>query len=52
MEDDFKILKLEYLNNHWMDLSQSWNLSLGDQTIGKIHRIYLYIYYHPTQVTL
>ena len=33
MEDDFKILKLEYLSNHLMDHTQILNLSLDDQTI-------------------
>jgi hypothetical protein len=32
MEDDLKILKVEYLSNHWLDLPQISNLSLGDQT--------------------
>ena len=32
MEDDLTILKMEYLCNHWLDLTQIWNLSLGDQT--------------------
>jgi hypothetical protein len=32
MEDNLKILKVEYLSNHWSDLSQIWNLSLWDQT--------------------
>ena len=32
MEDDLKILKVEYLSNHWSDLPQILNLSLGDQT--------------------
>ena len=32
MEDDLKILKVEYLSNHWSDLSQILNLSSGDQT--------------------
>ena len=32
MEDDLKILKFEYLNNHWFDLPQILNLSSGDQT--------------------
>ena len=32
MEDDLKILKVEYLSNHWSDFPQIWNLSLGDQT--------------------
>ena len=31
MEDNLKILKVEYLSNHWSDLSQIWNLSSGDQ---------------------
>ena len=31
MEDDLKILKVWYLNNH-LDLPQIWNLSLGDLT--------------------
>ena len=32
IEDDLKISKVEYLSNHWPDLSQILNLSLGDQT--------------------
>ena len=32
MEDDLKILKVEYLSNHWLDLPQILNLSSGDQT--------------------
>ena len=32
MEDDLKILKLEYRSNHWSDFPQILNLSLGDQT--------------------
>ena len=32
MEDDPKIWKLEYLSNHWSDLTQIWNLSYWDQT--------------------
>ena len=32
MEDDLKILKVEYLNNHWSDFPQILNLSSGDQT--------------------
>ena len=31
MEDDIKILKLEYLRNHWPDFPQILNLSSGDQ---------------------
>ena len=33
MEDDLKILKVEYLNNHLLDPTQILNLSLGDQTM-------------------
>ena len=36
MEEDLKILKDEYLRNHWPDLPQIWNLSSGDQTKIKI----------------
>ena len=32
MEDDLKILKVEYLSNHWSEFTQILNLSLGDQT--------------------
>ena len=36
MEDGLKILKeVEHLRNHWLDLSQILNLSLGDQTESK-----------------
>ena len=31
MEDDIKLLEVEYLSNHWSDLSQMLNLSSGDQ---------------------
>jgi hypothetical protein len=27
MEDDLKILNIEYLSNHWLDLNQILNLS-------------------------
>ena len=33
MEDDLKILKLEYLSNNLIDHTQILNLSLDDQTI-------------------
>jgi hypothetical protein len=33
MEDDHKILKVEYLSNHLLDHIQMLNLSLDDQTI-------------------
>ena len=29
MEEDLKILKVEYVRNHWLDLLQIWNLSLN-----------------------
>ena len=32
MEDNLKILKVEYLSNRWSDFSQILNLSWGDQT--------------------
>ena len=32
MEDDLKILKVEYLSNLWLDLPKIPKLSLGDQT--------------------
>ena len=32
IEEDLQILKVEFLSNHWPDLSQILNLSLGDQT--------------------
>jgi hypothetical protein len=32
MEDNLKILNVEYLSNHWSDLIKILNLSLGDQT--------------------
>ena len=31
MEEDIKILKVEYLSNHWSDFAQILNLSLCDQ---------------------
>ena len=33
MEDNLKILKVEYLSNHLLDHTQILNLSLVDQTI-------------------
>jgi hypothetical protein len=33
MEDDLKILKVEYLSNGLLDHSQIVNLSLHDQTV-------------------
>ena len=35
MEDDLKILKVEYLSNHSLDPPQILNLSSGDQKINK-----------------
>ena len=32
MEDDLKILKVEYLSNRWSDLPQILDLGSGDQT--------------------
>ena len=32
MEDDLKMWKVEYLSNHWLDLTQIWNLIYWDQT--------------------
>ncbi len=32
MEDDLKLLKVEYLSNHWLEFPQISNLSLGDHT--------------------
>ena len=32
MEEDLKILKVEYLSNHCSNFPQILNLSLGDQT--------------------
>ena len=32
MQEDLKVLKVEYLNNHWSDFHQILKLSLGDQT--------------------
>ena len=31
-KDDIKMLKVEYLSNHLLDLPQHLNLSLGDPT--------------------
>ena len=39
MEDDLKILKVEYLNNHWLDHPQITNVSSGDQTEIKSSQI-------------
>jgi hypothetical protein len=33
MEDDFKVLKVEYLSNHLLGHTQILNLSQDDQTI-------------------
>ena len=33
MEEDFKVLKVEYLSNHLWDPTQILNFSLDDQTI-------------------
>ena len=33
MEDDLKILEVECLSNHLLDLTQTLNLGLDDQTI-------------------
>ena len=35
MEDNLKILKVEYLSNHWSDIPKILNLSSGDQTENK-----------------
>ena len=32
MEDDLKMLKVEYLRNHWSDLPKILSLGLGDLT--------------------
>ena len=32
MEEDLKIFQVEYLSNHWLDLAQILNLSLGEKT--------------------
>ena len=32
MEDNLKIIKVEYLRNHWSDIAQVLNLSLCDLT--------------------
>ena len=37
MEEDLKIIKVENLSNHWSDLPQILNLSLGDQI--KVQRL-------------
>ena len=39
MEDDLKILKVEYLSNHLLDPSQILNLFLDDQTMYIVHII-------------
>ena len=35
MEDDLKILKVEYLSNRWSDFPQTLNLIIGDQNQTK-----------------
>ena len=32
LEDDLKVLQVEYIRNHWSDHPQIWNLSLGNVT--------------------
>jgi hypothetical protein len=34
-EDNLKILNVEYLRNHWLDLPKKLSLSSGDQTKSK-----------------
>jgi hypothetical protein len=41
MEDDLKILKGEYLSNHWLDLVNILKLSCGYQT--KIDESFIFI---------
>ncbi len=36
MEDDLKILKVEYITNRWTDFLKTLNLSLGNQTKNKM----------------
>ena len=36
MEDDLKIVNVEYFSNHWSNLPQIWKLNLKDQTKIKI----------------
>jgi hypothetical protein len=36
MEDNLKILKMEYLSNHLLDHTQLFNFSLDEQTIFSI----------------
>ena len=41
MEDNLKVLKDEYLSNHWSDLPQILDLSSADQTkIKKLKKRY------------
>ena len=35
MEDDIKLLKVEYYSNYWLGLTQILNLSSGEQTKSK-----------------
>ena len=35
MEDNLKILKVQYLSNHWLDLPQTLNLRSGDKIKNK-----------------
>ena len=32
IEEDLKILKVEYLSNYWWDFPKNLNLNKGDQT--------------------
>ena len=34
MEDDLKILKVEYLSNPWLDLAQIWSLCLKHKKVS------------------
>ena len=49
MEDDLKILKVEYLSNHLLDHTQILNLSLNDHTtsegLGASYSIVLHYHY-------
>ena len=49
MEDDFKILKVEYLSNYWSDFPQILNLSKGDQTKIKMLKTKMTSNWRPPQ---
>ena len=39
MEDDLKILKVEYLSNYWLDQSQILSLKVESCVISRTHTV-------------